>query len=159
VGGVLADSGQFDWDAAHASHGRFTELCEPYEGFHGMSQGVKPGARREIRTHGQRRFRIDKRHIRHYGLADDGHLVAAWRVGDDAELRDVGRCPRRGRNADQRRRRQIDLIDALERRNVALVGMHDADALGAVDHAATAERNDHARARKIAERAHAAGVI
>lgn len=36
VGGVLVDSGQFDWDAAHASHGHFAELCEPYEGFHGM---------------------------------------------------------------------------------------------------------------------------
>jgi O-acetylhomoserine (thiol)-lyase len=36
VGGVLVDSGQFDWDAAHASHARFAELCEPYEGFHGM---------------------------------------------------------------------------------------------------------------------------
>ncbi len=36
VGGVLVDSGQFDWDAAHAGSGRFAELCEPYEGFHGM---------------------------------------------------------------------------------------------------------------------------
>jgi len=32
VGGVLVDSGQFDWDAS----GRFPELTEPYEGFHGM---------------------------------------------------------------------------------------------------------------------------
>jgi len=36
VGGVLVDSGQFDWDAAHAGSGRFAELCEPYDGFHGM---------------------------------------------------------------------------------------------------------------------------
>ncbi|WIT11166.1 O-acetylhomoserine aminocarboxypropyltransferase [Paucibacter sediminis] len=36
VGGVLADSGAFDWQAAHARHGRFPELCEPYAGFHGM---------------------------------------------------------------------------------------------------------------------------
>jgi len=36
VGGVLVDSGRFDWAAAHAKHGRFPELCEPYEGFHGM---------------------------------------------------------------------------------------------------------------------------
>lgn len=36
VGGVLVDSGRFDWQAAHARHGRFPELCEPYEGFHGM---------------------------------------------------------------------------------------------------------------------------
>ncbi|HEX6705911.1 MAG TPA: O-acetylhomoserine aminocarboxypropyltransferase [Albitalea sp.] len=32
IGGVLVDSGLFDWDAA----GRFPELCAPYEGFHGM---------------------------------------------------------------------------------------------------------------------------
>ena len=36
VGGVLVDSGSFDWDAAHAKSGRFATLCEPYEGFHGM---------------------------------------------------------------------------------------------------------------------------
>ena len=32
VGGLLVDSGQFDWAAA----GRFPELSEPYAGFHGM---------------------------------------------------------------------------------------------------------------------------
>jgi O-acetylhomoserine (thiol)-lyase len=36
VGGVLVDSGRFDWQAAHDQHGRFPGLCEPYEGFHGM---------------------------------------------------------------------------------------------------------------------------
>ncbi|MDN3921615.1 O-acetylhomoserine aminocarboxypropyltransferase [Roseateles violae] len=36
VGGVLVDGGTFDWDAAHAKHGLFPELCEPYAGFHGM---------------------------------------------------------------------------------------------------------------------------
>jgi O-acetylhomoserine (thiol)-lyase len=36
IGGVLVDSGAFDWDAAHAGHGRFAELTQPYEGFHGM---------------------------------------------------------------------------------------------------------------------------
>jgi O-acetylhomoserine (thiol)-lyase len=36
IGGVLVDSGRFDWEAAHAAHGRFAELAEPYEGFHGM---------------------------------------------------------------------------------------------------------------------------
>ena len=36
VGGVLADSGGFDWTAAHARSGRFAELATPYDGFHGM---------------------------------------------------------------------------------------------------------------------------
>ncbi|WP_310385246.1 O-acetylhomoserine aminocarboxypropyltransferase [Roseateles sp.] len=36
VGGVLVDSGAFDWQAAHDRHGLFPELCEPYAGFHDM---------------------------------------------------------------------------------------------------------------------------
>ncbi|KFI07754.1 O-acetylhomoserine aminocarboxypropyltransferase [Massilia sp. BSC265] len=36
IGGLLVDGGTFDWEAAHARSGRFPELCEPYEGFHGM---------------------------------------------------------------------------------------------------------------------------
>ena len=32
IGGVLVDSGRFDWDRS----GRFPELTEPYAGFHGM---------------------------------------------------------------------------------------------------------------------------
>ncbi len=32
IGGVLVDGGAFDWEAS----GRFPELTEPYEGFHGM---------------------------------------------------------------------------------------------------------------------------
>src|SRR5581483_8134720 len=32
IGGVLVDSGAFDWEAS----GRFPELTEPYDGFHGM---------------------------------------------------------------------------------------------------------------------------
>ncbi len=36
VGGVLVDSGAFDWQAGHDRHGLFPELCEPYDGFHGM---------------------------------------------------------------------------------------------------------------------------
>ncbi len=36
IGGVLVDSGQFDWNEAHERHGRFAELALPYAGFHGM---------------------------------------------------------------------------------------------------------------------------
>jgi O-acetylhomoserine (thiol)-lyase len=36
VGGVLVDAGRFNWAQAHARHGKFPELCEPYDGFHGM---------------------------------------------------------------------------------------------------------------------------
>jgi O-acetylhomoserine (thiol)-lyase len=36
VGGLLVDGGTFDWQQAHDRTGNFPELCEPYEGFHGM---------------------------------------------------------------------------------------------------------------------------
>jgi O-acetylhomoserine (thiol)-lyase len=36
VGGLLVDGGTFDWQEAHDKTGRFDELCEPYDGFHGM---------------------------------------------------------------------------------------------------------------------------
>jgi O-acetylhomoserine (thiol)-lyase len=36
MGGLLVDGGTFDWQRAHDRSGRFGELCEPYEGFHGM---------------------------------------------------------------------------------------------------------------------------
>jgi O-acetylhomoserine (thiol)-lyase len=36
IGGLLVDGGTFDWQAAYEHSGRFGELCEPYDGFHGM---------------------------------------------------------------------------------------------------------------------------
>jgi O-acetylhomoserine (thiol)-lyase len=36
IGGLLVDGGTFDWQAAYEENGHFGELCEPYEGFHGM---------------------------------------------------------------------------------------------------------------------------
>jgi O-acetylhomoserine (thiol)-lyase len=36
IGGVLVDSGRFDWRAAHERSARFGELAAPYVGFHGM---------------------------------------------------------------------------------------------------------------------------
>ncbi|MBR7791974.1 O-acetylhomoserine aminocarboxypropyltransferase [Undibacterium sp. FT147W] len=36
IGGLLVDGGTFDWQKAHDRTGRFAELCEPYDGFHGM---------------------------------------------------------------------------------------------------------------------------
>ncbi|MFZ6675917.1 O-acetylhomoserine aminocarboxypropyltransferase [Undibacterium sp. Xuan67W] len=36
IGGLLVDGGTFDWQEAYEKTGRFGELCEPYDGFHGM---------------------------------------------------------------------------------------------------------------------------
>lgn len=36
MGGLLVDGGSFDWQRAYEKTGNFAELCEPYDGFHGM---------------------------------------------------------------------------------------------------------------------------
>ncbi|BBB66999.1 O-acetylhomoserine aminocarboxypropyltransferase [Undibacterium sp. YM2] len=36
IGGLLVDGGTFDWQTAYEKTGHFAELCEPYDGFHGM---------------------------------------------------------------------------------------------------------------------------
>ncbi|QDZ28308.1 O-acetylhomoserine aminocarboxypropyltransferase [Noviherbaspirillum sp. UKPF54] len=36
IGGLLVDGGTFDWQLAYEKTGHFAELCEPYDGFHGM---------------------------------------------------------------------------------------------------------------------------
>ena len=36
IGGLLVDGGSFDWQRAHDRTGRYAELCEPYDGLHGM---------------------------------------------------------------------------------------------------------------------------
>ncbi|MBI1889144.1 MAG: O-acetylhomoserine aminocarboxypropyltransferase [Burkholderiales bacterium] len=36
IGGLLVDGGTFDWQEAYEKTGHFAELCEPYDGFHGM---------------------------------------------------------------------------------------------------------------------------
>ena len=36
IGGLLVDGGTFDWQQAYEKTGHFAELCEPYDGFHGM---------------------------------------------------------------------------------------------------------------------------
>jgi O-acetylhomoserine (thiol)-lyase len=41
IGGVLVDSGRFDWEAS----GKFPELTAPYEGFHGMDFEEESGTR------------------------------------------------------------------------------------------------------------------
>jgi O-acetylhomoserine (thiol)-lyase len=41
IGGVLVDSGRFDWEAS----GRFPQLTAPYEGFHGMDFEEESGTR------------------------------------------------------------------------------------------------------------------
>jgi O-acetylhomoserine (thiol)-lyase len=70
VGGLLVDGGTFDWQAAHARTGRFAELCEPYEGFHGMVFS-------EESTVGAFALRARREGLRDFGAAMSPHNAFA----------------------------------------------------------------------------------
>jgi O-acetylhomoserine (thiol)-lyase len=67
VGGVLVDGGRFDWDAS----GRFPELTEPYEGFHGMVFS-------EESTDGAFLLRARREGLRDFGACMSPHT--AWLI-------------------------------------------------------------------------------
>ena len=71
VGGLLVDSGQFDWSAAHAASGRFAELAKPYEGFHGMVFGEESSV-------GAFLLRARREGLRDFGACMSPHT--AWLV-------------------------------------------------------------------------------
>jgi O-acetylhomoserine (thiol)-lyase len=70
IGGLLVDSGSFDWQAAHARSGRFAELCEPYDGFHGMVFA-------EESTVGAFALRARREGLRDFGAAMSPHNAFA----------------------------------------------------------------------------------
>src|SRR5881628_662089 len=71
IGGVLVDSGNFDWDAATAATGRFRELTEAYEGFHGMVFS-------EESTVGAFLLRAHREGLRDFGASMSPHT--AWLI-------------------------------------------------------------------------------
>ena len=71
IGGVLVDSGRFDWDAAAAKSGRFAELTKPYDGFHGMVFS-------EESTVGAFLLRARREGLRDFGASMSPHT--AWLV-------------------------------------------------------------------------------
>ncbi|NUZ07774.1 O-acetylhomoserine aminocarboxypropyltransferase [Piscinibacter koreensis] len=71
IGGVLVDSGRFDWDDATARFGRFTELTRPYEGFHGMVFS-------EENTVGAFLLRARREGLRDFGASMSPHT--AWLI-------------------------------------------------------------------------------
>ncbi|HZX28933.1 MAG TPA: O-acetylhomoserine aminocarboxypropyltransferase [Telluria sp.] len=70
IGGLLVDGGTFDWQAAHAATGRFAELCEPYDGFHGMVFA-------EESTVGAFSLRARREGLRDFGAAMSPHNAFA----------------------------------------------------------------------------------
>ncbi len=71
IGGVLVDSGRFDWDAATTRFGRFEELTRPYDGFHGMVFS-------EESTVGAFLLRARREGLRDFGASMSPHT--AWLV-------------------------------------------------------------------------------
>ena len=67
IGGVLVDGGSFDWDRS----GKFAELTEPYEGFHGMVFS-------EESTVGAFLLRARREGLRDFGAALSPH--SAWLI-------------------------------------------------------------------------------
>ncbi len=114
-----------------------------HKGLDGMHQRVDAGTGRQERFHAGRGFRVDQRYIRHHRLADDGELHAFLLVGNDHELRDVGRGAGGGRDQDQRRAGHANGVHPFELKNAAPVGNHNADGLAAIHRAATTDRDDH----------------
>jgi O-acetylhomoserine (thiol)-lyase len=70
IGGLLVDGGSFDWARAHARTGRFAELCEPYDGFHGMVFA-------EESTVGAFALRARREGLRDFGAAMSPHNAFA----------------------------------------------------------------------------------
>ena len=71
IGGVLVDSGMFDWEAAHAKSGRYAELARPYSGFHDMVFS-------EENTVGAFLLRARREGLRDFGACMSAHT--AWLV-------------------------------------------------------------------------------
>ena len=87
VGGVLVDGGRFDWDGS----GRFPELTEPYEGFHGMVFS-------EESTDGAFLLRARREGLRDFGACMSPHT--AWLI-----LQGIETLPlRMARHVDNTRR-------------------------------------------------------
>lgn len=70
IGGLLVDGGTFDWQQAYENTGRFAELCEPYDGFHGMVFS-------EESTVGAFSLRARREGLRDFGAAMSPHNAFA----------------------------------------------------------------------------------
>jgi len=71
IAGIVVDGGGFDWARAHTVSGKFGELAEPYEGFHGM-------VFTEESTVGAFLLRARREGLRDFGACLSPH--AAWLV-------------------------------------------------------------------------------
>jgi O-acetylhomoserine (thiol)-lyase len=94
VGGLLVDSGQFDW----AASGRFPELSEPYAGFHGMVFA-------EESTTGAFLLRARREGLRDFGACMSPHT--AWLI-----LQGIETLPLRMERHVNNTRKVVDFLAA-----------------------------------------------
>jgi O-acetylhomoserine (thiol)-lyase len=87
IGGVLVDGGSFDWEAS----GRFAELTQPYDGFHGMVFS-------EESTVGAFLLRARREGLRDFGACMSPHT--AWLILQGIETLPL-RMERHMRNTEQ----------------------------------------------------------
>ncbi|WP_343632095.1 O-acetylhomoserine aminocarboxypropyltransferase [Roseateles sp.] len=124
VGGLLVDSGRFDWERAHAASGRqrFAELCEPYDGFHGM-------VFTEESTVGAFLLRARREGLRDFGACMSPHT--AWLILQGIETLPL-RMARHVSNAQK-------VAEFLESQDI----------VSRVNYPGLASHRDHALARKL----------
>jgi O-acetylhomoserine (thiol)-lyase len=125
IGGVLVDSGAFDWDAATAATGRFAELTRAYEGFHGMVFS-------EESTVGALLLRARREGLRDFGASMSPHT--AWLILQGLETLPL-RMARHVENA---------------RKVVAFLAGHDG--VASVGYPELESHPDHARAKRLLPR-------
>jgi O-acetylhomoserine (thiol)-lyase len=107
IGGVLVDSGNFDWDAS----GRFPELTQPYDGFHGMVFS-------EESTVGAFLLRARREGLRDFGACMSPHT--AWLI-----LQGIETLPLRMARHVENTRKVVQFLVAHPR--VAAVGYPELD--------------------------------
>lgn len=125
VGGLLVDGGRFDWERAHAASGaerRFAELCEPYDGFHGMVFS-------EESTTGAFLLRARREGLRDFGACMSPHT--AWLI-----LQGIETLPLRMERHVANARRVAEFLDG-----------HDL--VGRVAYPDLPSHPDHALARRL----------
>jgi O-acetylhomoserine (thiol)-lyase len=125
IGGVLVDSGRFDWNAATARSGRFAELTRPYDGFHDMVFS-------EESTIGAFLLRARREGLRDFGASMSPHT--AWLI-----LQGLETLPLRMARHVENTRKVVEFLAGQE--SVASVGYPELES-----------HPDHALARRLLPR-------
>ncbi len=107
-----------------------------------MGQAVDPGVGGQPQRHRQGQLKIDDRHRGTAGEPGDQHLLVGLGVGDDGEAGDLRAGARGGRDRDDRRPRPRDLVRHLVVAQMPAIGEQHRHALGGVDRAAAADRDE-----------------